>query len=263
MARVEQWADSAESTPTALSLTRRVAVVLLIFVGIQLLNQFLMATGQLVESAFPAGAPLGRFTTGVYQQTVQAAVGLVLARRLLGQGAAALGINTARRRQSLRLFGGYAPAWLAVIALYLAVAYHFFPAVWDGMRSAELPPPATITATLLFQAFFPGIGEEILFRGCIISLLVALVFTDPHRRRADAVGVVVVSSLTFALAHVYFTVAPWRIIHFDALQIANALGNGAFYAVAYRRTGSLLAPFLAHNFSNTTVSLVGYALMLG
>jgi membrane protease YdiL (CAAX protease family) len=37
-----------------------------------------------------------------------------------------------------------------------------------------------------------------------------------------------------------------------------ALGCGVFYAGVYLKTKSLLAPFLSHNFSNTTSTIVGY-----
>ena len=59
-------------------------------------------------------------------------------------------------------------------------------------------------------------------------------------------------------AHIYFTLAPFQLTHLDPLQLAIAFGCGVFYAAAYLKTKSLLAPFLAHNFSNTTSTICGY-----
>jgi membrane protease YdiL (CAAX protease family) len=72
------------------------------------------------------------------------------------------------------------------------------------------------------------------------------------------IGVIVLSSLYFALAHVYFTVEPFRLTHIDYLQLVTAFACGVFYATAFLRTKSLLAPFLAHNFANTSATICGY-----
>jgi membrane protease YdiL (CAAX protease family) len=101
-------------------------------------------------------------------------------------------------------------------------------------------------------------GEEILFRGLIINLLAAWVFTSFRDNRASKFGIVFLSAAYFAIAHIYFSLDPFQLTHIDYLQIVTALGCGSFYAIFYLKTKSLLAPFLAHNFANTSTSLVGY-----
>ena len=126
------------------------------------------------------------------------------------------------------------------------------------MRTIALPPTNTIVTTLLFQSFFPGMGEEILFRGFIINVLAAFVFTNWQQNNASKWGIVALSSGYFAIAHIYFTLSPLQLTHIDPVQIAMALGCGAFYAVVFLKTKSLLAPFLSHNFANITSTLVSY-----
>jgi membrane protease YdiL (CAAX protease family) len=164
------------------------------------------------------------------------------------------------RNLSIKLFFFYALLWSAIIVLYVSGTYFFFPNTWLSMTSIELPRTNTIIATLLFQSLFPGFGEEILFRGLIINLLATLVFTRFRHNKAGKLGIIVLSSAYFATAHIYFTLIPFRMTHIDYLQIVTAFGCGTFYAIVYLKTKSLLAPFLAHNFSNTTATICGYVI---
>jgi membrane protease YdiL (CAAX protease family) len=68
----------------------------------------------------------------------------------------------------------------------------------------------------------------------------------------------VFSGIFFAAAHVYCSITPFQITHFDLQQVITAFGCGAVYAAAFLKTRSLLAPFLMHNFANTTVTVCGY-----
>jgi membrane protease YdiL (CAAX protease family) len=92
----------------------------------------------------------------------------------------------------------------------------------------------------------------------IINVLAAWVFTNFRENAASKFGIIVLSSVYFAIAHIYFSLNPFQVTHIDYLQIVTALGCGSFYAIFYLKTRSLLAPFLAHNFANTSTSLVGY-----
>ncbi len=199
-----------------------------------------------------------RFAVGVYQQFVQALTGILLYRWLFQKSTQELGINSGQQKRSLNFFLRFALLWLAIVGLYVAATYFIFTDEWQAMRAIALPPTNTIVTTLLFQSFFPGMGEEILFRGFIINVLAAFVFTNWQQNNASKWGIVAVSSGYFAVAHIYFTLSPLQLTHLDPVQIAMALGCGAFYAVVFLKTKSLLAPFLSHNFANVTSTLVGY-----
>ena len=255
-------AAPTRSGPVAAGLPRQLGIVLLIFLGIQLLNQFLLRSGGALERAIALSTAETRFLVGVYQQGVQALVAIFLARLLLGRGLRELGLNADQGGRSLRLCAVFALLWLAAMALFLAAEQRFFPAAWLALRAAPLPAPPERAAALLFQSLFPGLGEELLFRGFIIGLLTTRVFTGHTHSRGSRLGVMLLSAVFFAAAHIYFTVAPWRLIHIDGVQLALAFGCGLFYAFAFLRTGSLLAPILAHNFANMTSTLCGYALSI-
>jgi membrane protease YdiL (CAAX protease family) len=239
-------------------MVKKIAVILLILIFIQILNQFLIFSGSAIERAMRPDFQYTRMVVGVYQQIVQALIGIVLFRWLFKEGTKELGINTHHKNRSLRLFLYFAGLWMAIIGLYLLGTYFFLPDGWAAMTAVERPSTNTMIATLLFQSFFPGMGEEILFRGLIINVLSAWVFTNFRENAASKFGIIVLSSVYFAIAHIYFSLNPFQVTHIDYLQIVTALGCGSFYAIFYLKTRSLLAPFLAHNFANTSTSLVGY-----
>lgn len=239
------------------SLLLKTGSAILILVCIQLLNQFLILSGSTIEKIF-IGSPDARFIVGIFQQIIQAAAGILLYRWIFKKGLKDLGIHAGNRNTSLKYFYRFALAWSFSIVLCVFTLYFFSPATWGSMISIELPQTRTMIHTMLFECFFPGVGEEILFRGLIINLLTWLIFTRYRENPFSKLGVILLSSIYFATAHIYFTLSPFRMTHIDFLQIAVALGCGAFYATAYLKTRSLLAPFLAHNFANTTATLAGY-----
>jgi hypothetical protein len=237
---------------------KKTAYALLILIFIQLLNQFLILSGSALERTMHSGFQYSRTVVGIFQQIVQAVIGIALYRWIFKKGIKDLGINLRNKNLSIKLFFFYALLWSAILVLYVSGTYFFFPNTWLSMRSIQLPQINTMVITLLFQSFFPGLGEEILFRGFIINLLSSLVFPKFRQNKASKFGIIILSSTYFAIAHIYFTLAPFQITHIDYLQIVTALGCGAFYAVVYLKTESLLAPFLAHNFSNTSATICGY-----
>jgi membrane protease YdiL (CAAX protease family) len=237
---------------------KQIAVGILILAGIETLNQFLIVSGSALSHALQGRTFNARFWVGMYQQMFQAAAGILLYRVLFKKGMRDLGINLNNKARSLSYFGYFAMAWLGIIAIYLVSSYFLFPKTWSALSAAALPPGDTITATLIFQAIFPGLGEEILFRGLMLNLLAGWVFPRYKQHKASLIGMVLLSSFYFAAAHVYFQVVPFELTHFDPLQIVTALGCGAVYAVMFLKTKSLLAPFLSHNFANTTATMCGY-----
>ena len=237
---------------------QQIAVGILILVGIEVLNQFLIVSGSALSNALQVRTVNRQFWVGVYQQIFQASLGILLYRLLFKKGIHNLGINLNHHTRSVGYFGSFALGWLVIVAIYLTASYFFFPQTWSALREIELPSPSTITTTLIFQAFFPGMGEEILFRGLILNLLTRWVFPRYEQHKASQIGLVVLVSFYFAVAHIYFQVAPFTLTHFDPLQIVVALSCSAAYAVMFLNTKSLLAPFLAHNFSNTTTTICGY-----
>lgn len=239
------------------SMARKIATIILIFLSIQLMNQFLIFSGSWWERQL-IDIPNPKFWVGVYQQFFQAVTAIVLFYSFFKTGVKELGINARNASASIKYFGFFVLAWVSIMILYVLITHAYFPQTWASMTSTELPPFNTILTTLLFQSFFPGFGEELLFRGFIVNVLAALVFTKYRDHGGSRMGIIFISSLCFATAHIYFTLSPFRLTHIDYLQLVTAFGCGAFYAVVYLKTKSLLAPFLAHNFANTSATICGF-----
>jgi uncharacterized protein len=87
-----------------------------------------------------------------------------------------------------------------------------------------------------------GLSEEIVFRGFFQTALAAFWHgtVQIFGVRVPVAGLL--AAVIFTLAHVSF-----RHMSADPRQLVLAFTLGVFYAVAYYRTGSLLAPIVAHN----------------
>ncbi len=62
----------------------------------------------------------------------------------------------------------------------------------------------------------------------------------------------------FSLAHVGFTLVPFKITYLDPMQMVIAFAFGILYAVMYDRTKSLLGPLLIHNASDGMLAAISY-----
>ncbi len=119
--------------------------------------------------------------------------------------------------------------------------------------------PADITGFLIFQLCISGLTEEIWFRGMIQGLLTPAWPGTWRIGPWPLPAAAVLAALFFGLAHVLWTVWP---LHLYALNLDNALaqvGFGLWYGWARARTGSLVAPILAHGISN----FISIGLMVG
>lgn len=167
------------------------------------------------------------------------------------------GFNQRERHVSVQIF-----AWFCLI--YLVPV--FFVNVLPSLRSG-IPPrfdypltPGTIAGTLGFQFLLSGTCEEPLFRGFVMT------FLGRSWEGTTRVGKVVFpitglwATLLFMIAHVNISLAPFSITT-SVWQQMWALGLGLYYAAAFARTGSLLAPALSHGYSNGVIFLVLYVLV--
>lgn len=138
--------------------------------------------------------------------------------------------NPGSLRSSALVFGLY-------LAIFLAIALVFPNDPLDG-------------ETLAFQLTFPGIEEEIFYRGLLL-----FAFNEALRGRVRLLGIewgwgALLSSAAFGLAHAF----AWSAADgasFDPLYFALTAGPSLIAVWLRERTGSLLMPVLAHNAGNT------------
>jgi hypothetical protein len=101
--------------------------------------------------------------------------------------------------------------------------------------------PGAVAVTLLGSIVFAPIFEELVFRGLLYGTL---------RARLGWPLAAVGSALVFALAHGY-----------GVAGFLSVFLSGVLWAWVYERTGSLLAPILAHVVNNAAVAVTLTALL--
>jgi len=157
------------------------------------------------------------------------------------------GLNISNLGESMRL--------LKIFFLYYGV---YFIGIGFVIQLLFMSPPVldhpiitgNIIGNLFFKFIISGLSEEILFRGMMQTYITT--FTTKVWRWGNIEMPVAgfITAIIFTIVHINFTVFPFEITHLYFPQLILAFILGLFYAVAYHRTGSLLAPILAHNFSN-------------
>lgn len=115
-----------------------------------------------------------------------------------------------------------------------------------------------IVSTVVWQFFFSGFGEEIVWRGYVQSRL-NQAFGLPMRAFGIQFGVgLIVTSILFGLLHAFNTYDPE--IGFASLSWGWALFtifSGLLFGILREKTGSLLAPGIAHGLPDAVGEALG------
>lgn len=128
-------------------------------------------------------------------------------------------------------FYGFAllpPAWLiafAIAQLLGRLGLEGEPQPWIQWLSDDTLPPLPLLTMHLMALVGAPVVEELLFRGILFPLAL---------RKTSLPRAVLASSVLFALAHLHFP---------SFLPLAML---GAVLALAYRKTGNILAPMIMH-----------------
>ncbi|MGX7896477.1 CPBP family glutamic-type intramembrane protease [Tsuneonella sp. HG222] len=172
-----------------------------------------------------------------YSRSAQLATGAALI-------ALAWGRHPLLTRQGLGLVARQAPGTLvwsiggiALLALIGTLPGGFDPAAAD-------PPQGAFG--WVYHLTLPGIEEEVMYRGLLLSAL-AVALGGTGKALAWAA---VMSTIVFALAHGIFPNGAG--IGFNPLLLALTAVAGTILAIMRLKSGSLLAPMVGHNFIGLT-----------
>jgi membrane protease YdiL (CAAX protease family) len=231
-------------------------LIIIIFIGLQLLNQFLIITGNKIFSLLQMTTGYEVFIVGIFQQSIQIITAIILSKMVLKKGVPDIGLNFWNFRKSIKYFAIFALSILTIYFIYINIARLYFPNLWNDMQFAPIPSNQEIFTKLLFQSIFPGLGEELLFRGFLISLLITKLNPELNKFY-NKLFISIVSGLFFAIAHIYFDISSFQITHIDLTQFLLALFCGVCYSLMFINTKSLIGPIFAHNFSNVSSTIIG------
>lgn len=186
--------------------------------------------------------------TGYVPRNVLLTLGLVALAWQLGLRTRALGLSTDTARSGLA--AGIVSVVLVALVLLSAVALADridFVRALLGDRRADLAAGSLAFAALVRIPLGTVLFEEVLFRGFGLALLLEKLRPTPA---------VLVNSAVFGLWHVAPTIVGLRLNDIDPVSLAGIGGligavlvtflAGVVFAWLRLRTGSLLAPCLAH-----------------
>lgn len=148
--------------------------------------------------------------------------------------------------------GSFVP--MMVMTMLLVGAMSALTFAFSGPSQAST---AQIVETLAFQSTLPGLSEEPLFRGLLLTALsMAVVSRGVNVFGAQIGWGGVLATLLFTVAHGIYWGESGLQISADAMIITSFLGFGLLWI--RQRTGSLIMPIIAHNLINVSSNIVEF-----
>ncbi|WP_304225734.1 CPBP family intramembrane glutamic endopeptidase [Gracilinema caldarium] len=130
----------------------------------------------------------------------------------------------------------------------------------SGIMINSFPFPLTIKNFITYFAFqilLSGTSEELLFRSLVITPLLVFSTRRGISERKSKIIAGLIATVIFMLAHINFTLVPFRVTYFNLLQQLTCLVFGIFYTFLFLRTRSIIGSMLAHNLLNAVIVLIG------
>lgn len=157
------------------------------------------------------------------------------------------GFNLNDRAWSLRTVKKFCIGWL--VFLPIGTLIFQWLSGWPPLISYPLTL-RNIAGHLSFMFTMPGLSEEILFRALTMGILLRSWQGKIRFMSIEVSSAGLIAAIIFTLAHIGFTLNPFRITYYQPMQLLFAFCLGIFYAVMFDKTRSLLGPILVHNASD-------------
>jgi membrane protease YdiL (CAAX protease family) len=205
-------------------------IPLLLGFGVIVLYWIVSPLGLPAQRALPALSELNWNWLGKVFAIALALAGLAITR---GLSRGEIGLTLRQRA------GSVLPAAL-VIALVCIFAWAFEAWLHDGTDFS--------IERLLFQGIMPGLDEELVYRGILLALFTRA-FPTGWEFAGAPIGVADIAvTFLFAAGHGLYVTHDGLIIGWHGLIEAGVIGSALVWL--RRRTGSLVAPVIAHNLAN-------------
>lgn len=197
----------------------------------------------------------GYLLSAISAQSVMFGFAMVLTALFIRQGF----LKSVLFRSDRRPFGKYVLGFMLIWPLLLALTYGLVFLLdmdtWVTLTLQSAPTQSTVISTLFFQSLFPGLGEEPLYRGFLIVMLLGNLWDKQEIPSTNQVRVsVLLSAVIFSLAHISYGFNPFQIT-FDSYQLLAALVLGGFQAWVFVKTRNLWGSIWIHNLANVIMSV--------
>lgn len=148
-----------------------------------------------------------------------------------------------------------------VLILVYGMVYLFDSVTWSQLKQTVLPTNPPFWKIITFEMIFPGVGEEMLYRGFLLSLVMypLMILGKALTKKHVMIGLVLVS-IIFSVAHFGYRFSPFQ-IRFDSYQLMTAFILGIVEGYVFLKTKNLLGPILIHNISN--LMLTAFPILIG
>ena len=107
-----------------------------------------------------------------------------------------------------------------------------------------IPTTGILAVTIIISGIAPGIFEEILFRGIVISYLMKM-----FRNSKNIIPIVIVSALIFGILHLANVLLGAQ-LDVTIFQFFSTFSIGILFGAVYLRTGNLWIPIILHSLND-------------
>lgn len=186
-------------------------------------------------------------------QAIITLLAIIIISKLLNIRFKDFGFNLNKLRYSILFVSVFLGVWIliqAVIGIYLIKELGVSPGFTFPLNFRNY------IGYYLFEVLLSGTSEEIMFRSLVITLMLSLWEKYFSNSKRLSIVVISASTLIFMIAHINFSLFPFKITHFDILQQLTCLASGLCFGYLFIKTKSIIGCMIAHNLLNGIITLM-------
>jgi membrane protease YdiL (CAAX protease family) len=219
-----------------------------------IINYLLLLPASYIDVNSLAG---GIFLSIVFY-TIQTGIAIILVRSIIHTSITEMGFNLYNVKLTFRMLRWFILIWLLLVILFYGIGLNCIAGFDAFVSHYYVTNKLAMQKDFIIGCLLAGVGEEPLFRGFIITLLVPVISEYVRVKKVKIPFVAIVSGVLFALAHIEYQIMPFRILYIDVIQLSITFILGIFWSIMFLKTRSLLGPIIAHMCANTIQIMSGY-----